>query len=112
MKKKIILKRVFHRDRWRILISFKYDGELGSLVKQIYGHAYSSTYNSWYTDDNEETLKQILKTFRDIADIDISGLAQKPIGSTSKAETTNLDVSTIGSRLVTNCGTGYLERRR
>jgi integrase len=95
MKKKIILKRVFHRDRWRILISFKYDGELGALVKQIYGRSYSSSYKSWYADDNEETLKQILKKFRDIADIDISGLTQKPIGSTSEVEAPDLGVSTM-----------------
>ena len=50
IKKKIILKRVFHRDKWCILISFKYDGELAALVKQIYGHSYSSTYNSWCAD--------------------------------------------------------------
>ena len=94
MKKKIILKRVFHRDKWRILISFKYDGELSVLVKQIYSHNYSSTYNSWYADDNEETLKQILRIFRDIADIDISGLTQKTIVGTS-ADMPNLGVSAI-----------------
>lgn len=93
MKKKIILKRVFHRDKWRILISFKYDGELSALVKQIYSHNYSSTYNSWYADDNEETLKQILRIFRDIADIDISGLTQKTIVGTS-ADMPNLEFVT------------------
>ena len=95
MKKKIILKRMFHRDKWRILISFKYDGELSALVKKIYSHSYSSTYNSWYADDNEETLKQILRIFRDIADIDISGLAQKHKGGTSEAETANLGASAM-----------------
>ena len=93
MKKKIILKRVFHRNKWRILISFKYDGELSALVKQIYSHNYSSTYNSWYADDNEETLKQILRIFRDIADIDISGLTQKTIVGTS-ADMPNLEFFT------------------
>ena len=93
MKKKIILKRVFHRDKWRILISFKYDGELSALVKQIYSHNYSRTYNSWYADDNEETLKQILRIFRDIADIDISGLTQKTIVGTS-ADMPNLEFVT------------------
>jgi integrase/recombinase XerD len=78
MKKKIILKRVFHRDKWRILISFNYDKGLAALVRQINGNSYSATYKNWYVDDNEETLKQILLVFKDRADIDISMLTQKP----------------------------------
>jgi vacuolar-type H+-ATPase subunit F/Vma7 len=78
MKKKIILKRVFHRDKWRILISFNYDEDLAALVRQINGNSYSATYKNWYVDDNEETLKQILLVFKDRADIDISMLTQKP----------------------------------
>jgi hypothetical protein len=70
MKKKIILKRVFHHEKWRIMISFRYDEGLVSLVRQIKGNAYSATYKSWYADDTEETLKQILLVFRDKADID------------------------------------------
>jgi integrase/recombinase XerD len=95
MKKKIILKRLFHRDKWRILISFKYDGSLVSLVRQIDGNSYSATYKNWYVDDNEETLKQILIVFRDKADIDISGLTQKSEAGILKVETPNLGVSTI-----------------
>ncbi len=63
---------------WRILISFNYDESLVALVRQLNGNHYSSTYKSWYADDNEETLKQILLVFRDKADIDISTLTQKP----------------------------------
>jgi integrase/recombinase XerD len=77
MKKKIILKRLFHRGRWRILISFDYDNAMAALVRLIDGSRYSSTYKSWYADDNEETLRQILSVFRDEADIDISALTLK-----------------------------------
>jgi integrase/recombinase XerD len=79
MKKKIILKRVFHRDKWRIFISFNYDESFAALVKQIKSNCYSATYNNWYVDDNEETLKQILAIFRDKAEIDISALTQEPV---------------------------------
>jgi integrase/recombinase XerD len=78
MKKKIILKRVFHRDKWRILISFNYDESLVSLVKQINNCSFSATFKSWYTDDTEESLKQILHLFRDKAEIDISALTKEP----------------------------------
>jgi hypothetical protein len=78
MKKRIILKRVFHRDKWRILISFNYDESLVSLVKQINNCSFSATFKSWYTDDTEESLKQILHLFRDKAEIDISALTKEP----------------------------------
>jgi integrase/recombinase XerD len=92
MKKMIILKRVFHRDKWRILIQFNYDESLAALVKQINGCSYSATYKNWYVDDNEEKLKQIIHIFRDKADIDISALAKKPAAGIN-IETPNLDVS-------------------
>ncbi len=76
MKKKIILKRVFHRYKWRILISYNYDESLTGFIRQIGGIRYSNTYKAWYADDNEETLKQILMVLRDKADLDISALTQ------------------------------------
>jgi integrase/recombinase XerD len=93
MKKKIILKRVFHRDKWRILISFKYDESLVALVRQIKGNRYSDTYKSWYVDDNEETLKLIFIVFRDKAEIDISALAQKHETELSKTREDSKPVS-------------------
>jgi len=74
MKKKVILKRVFHRGKWRILISFAIDSSLSGLVRQVEGSRYSNTHKSWYGDDNEETLKQVFMIFRDKVDIDISEL--------------------------------------
>jgi integrase/recombinase XerD len=75
MKKKIILKRLFHRGKWRILISFAYDESLSVLVRKISGSRYSGSHTSWYTDDTEECLKEILTVFRDRAEIDISELS-------------------------------------
>jgi integrase/recombinase XerD len=86
MKKKIFLKRLFHRDMWRILISFKYDEELSGIIRQINGIRYSDTYKCWYADDNEETLKRILQVFRETADVDISELVQNREKSASKIQ--------------------------
>lgn len=91
MKKKIILKRVFHRDKWRILISFIYDGSLTGMIKQIDGSRYSDSYKAWYVDDDEEKLKQILMTFRDTADIDISGLTKSAKYDISKSAEEEMD---------------------
>ena len=78
MKKKIILKRVFHRDKWRLFFVIDWDESIVSVIRKINGHAYSKTRKYWYADDNEETLKQILHAFSDMADIDISSLTHKP----------------------------------
>jgi integrase/recombinase XerD len=95
MEKKIILKRVFHRDKRRILISFNYDESLAALVKQIYGNCYSATYKNWYVDDNEETLKKILQVFRDKADIDISAISQGKEEKALKAPEESSGISSL-----------------
>jgi integrase/recombinase XerD len=80
MKKKIVLKRLFHRGHWRFVFVFAtgYDEGLVSIIRTIKGNNYSITNKCWYADDDETTLKQILKAFRDIADLDISSLTHKP----------------------------------
>ncbi|MCX6254718.1 MAG: tyrosine-type recombinase/integrase [Bacteroidia bacterium] len=82
MKKKIILKRIFHRNGWRYAIIFDYDKNLTELVRTVNNVTWSQTNKCWYAGDDEETLKQILAVFRESADIDISaivsGESQKP----------------------------------
>lgn len=73
----MVLKRIFHRDRWRIAIIFDFDELLKSKVKSVKGCTWSATHGCYYIDDSEDNLKLILKTFRDIADIDISALTWK-----------------------------------
>jgi integrase/recombinase XerD len=75
MKKKVILKRIFHRNEWRLAVIFEYDKNLDSLVRSIYGIKWSQSNKCWYVGDDESTLKQILAVFRESADIDISGIA-------------------------------------
>jgi len=74
MKKKIILKRIFHRNKWSYAIIFDYDSKLIGLVKLIDGTKWSHTHECWYADCNESVLKQILTVFRECADIDISSI--------------------------------------
>ncbi len=74
MKKKIFLKRIFHRNEWRYAIVFKYDKELTELVKSVRNAAWSQSNACWYAGSDEVTLKQILTLFRESADIDISAI--------------------------------------
>lgn len=77
MKKKVTLKRLFHRDKMRIGIFFDYDEKLKSVVRSIPGSLFSGSNSCFYVDDSEENLKIILKAFRDIAEVDISHLTKK-----------------------------------
>jgi hypothetical protein len=77
MKKKVTLKRIFHRDKWCIGLFFDFDEKLKELVRSIPGSVYSSTYRCFYVTDSEENLKLILKTLKDAANIDISFLVSR-----------------------------------
>ncbi len=81
MKKKITLKRIFHRDNWRIAIFFDFDEKLKSIVRSIAGSKYSNTNRCFYVDDTEENLKLILGAMREFADIDIAALSRGKEGS-------------------------------
>ena len=77
MKKKVTLKRLFHRDKMRIGIFFDYDEKLKSVVRSIPGSLFSGSNSCFYVDDSEENLKIVLKAFRDVAEVDISHLTKK-----------------------------------
>jgi integrase/recombinase XerD len=75
--KKVILKRVIHRDELRIAIVFDYDKELLSIVKGISEARFSNTNKFWYVDDSEEKLREVLETLRDKVEVDISGISYR-----------------------------------
>jgi integrase/recombinase XerD len=77
MGKKVTLRRLLHREKWRIAMFFDYDESLKSKVKSISGAVYSATLRCFYVDDTEENLKLILKSLRDVADVDITALTKK-----------------------------------
>ncbi len=86
MKKKIVLRRIFHRERWRYGMFFSYDPGLASVVKKVPGSCYSNTYRCWYVDDNEDNLKQMLNFLRKHADVDITGILPSSGNDTQKAD--------------------------
>ena len=95
MKKKIILKRIYHRDAWRYTIIFDYDNKLTDLVKSVNNATWSQNNKCWYAGVDEKTLKQILTVFRDSADIDISAIVteekEKPATESSSIKTETSD---------------------
>lgn len=75
--KKLILKRILHRQRWRYAMYFDYDPELSKIAGGIENAHFSNTHKCWYADASEDVLRSILQTFRSRADIDISAISFK-----------------------------------
>lgn len=74
---KIIIKRIVHRNDRRLAILFNYDPLLISIVRKLTGAAYSGTFKCFHVDDTEEMLREILDSFRNKAEVDISLIANR-----------------------------------
>ncbi len=95
MKKNVVLKRIFHRDKWCIGIFFDFDEKLKQLVRSIPGTLYSGTCRCFYVNDSEENLKLILKTLKDSANLDISFLVSREgISKNAEAESDTGEIKT------------------
>ncbi|MDD3722705.1 MAG: tyrosine-type recombinase/integrase [Lutibacter sp.] len=60
----LLLKKVVHRKKVRLLLVFRYDDFVISKIKKIEGYAWSQTLRGWYTDytvENIDFIKQTLK---------------------------------------------------
>lgn len=77
MKNKVVLKRIFHRDRSRIGIFFDFEEKLKRIISSVPGSVYSSTFRCYYVDDSEDNLKMVLLALKDNAETDISAISWK-----------------------------------
>lgn len=75
MKRKVFLKRFYHRDKLRIGIHFVYDERLIAAVKAMGNVTYSKTNTCFYLDDTEDNIRLILRSLKDIADVDIVAIS-------------------------------------
>ncbi len=60
----LLLKKVFHRKKVRLLLVFPYDDFIISKIRKTAGYAWSKTLRGWYTDyttENIDFIKQTLK---------------------------------------------------
>ena len=58
----IILKEIFHREKYQIGAFFPYNAALVKLCKEA-GMAYSNTYKCWYAENTRENYFKIKNTF-------------------------------------------------
>lgn len=60
----LLLKKVVHRKKVRLLLVFRYDDFVISKIKKIEGYAWSQTLRGWYTDYTLENIDFIKKTLK------------------------------------------------
>ena len=73
----IILEQKTHRKNNQLLIKFDYDETLISLIRSVNGASWSKSLKAWYLINTAENLAIILKLFKGITKIDLSGISKK-----------------------------------
>jgi site-specific recombinase XerD len=61
----IVIKKIWHRDAFRIGVFFPYDGKKVAVIKSI-GGAFSKTFGCWYLDYDAVSYQKIKSSFDDI----------------------------------------------
>jgi len=72
--KTILLKPVNHRGAERLLVIFPYDAQLISLIRNVEGVTFSSTFKSWHVPNDGQTLDELFRLFKGTAWVDCSQL--------------------------------------
>lgn len=60
----VLLKKVKHRNKVRLLLLFAYDDLIISKIRKIDGYFWSQTLRGWYTDFTEENIQFIKETLK------------------------------------------------
>ena len=73
----IVVKKIWHRDAYRIAVFFGYDSEKIRIVKTI-GGKYSKTQSCWYFDYSADAYRELKKHFTDLSIENPKELQQTP----------------------------------
>jgi len=60
----VLLKKVKHRNKVRLLLVFVYDDLIIAKIRKIEGYLWSKTLRGWYTDFTEENMQFIKETLK------------------------------------------------
>src|SRR5690606_23840646 len=60
----VLLKKVKHRNKVRLLLVFAYNDFIISEIKKIDGYLWSKTLRGWYTDFTDENVNFIKQTLK------------------------------------------------
>ena len=64
IKPSLLLKKVLHRNKLRLLLIFPYNNAIISKVKNIEGYSWSQTLKGWYTNYNTKNIDFIKQTLK------------------------------------------------
>ena len=72
--KKVVSRRVLHRDEKRITLEFEKDDQIISLIKQVEGVRWSSTMRCWHMPDTKDNVDRIFQLLKGTAYYDYSAI--------------------------------------
>lgn len=72
--KKVVSRRVLHRDEKRITLEFEKDDQIISLIRQVEGVRWSSTMRCWHMPDTKDNVGRIFQLLKGNAYYDYSAI--------------------------------------
>ena len=108
----ITLSKKHHRNENQILIGFKYNATLITLVKQLSECRWSTKLKSWYIKNNPENLKLIFLVFKNSATINTSQLAFKTPNEAKSFPKKRVRILNAENKNILNTFYKYLKGKR
>ena len=72
----IYLEQQVHRNSSKLLIKFKFDNGLISIIRSISGATWSKTLAAWYLENTKENYDKVITTFKGITIINSSKISK------------------------------------
>lgn len=72
----IYLEQKVHRNSLKLLIKFKFDNGLISLIRDISGATWSKTLATWYIENTKENYDKVITTFKEVTTINASKISK------------------------------------
>ena len=72
----IYLEQKVHRNSLKLLIKFKFDNGLISLIRTISGVTWSKTLATWYLENTKENYDKVITTFKEVTTINSSKISK------------------------------------
>tara|TARA_R110001606_G_scaffold354966_1_gene505725 strand:- start:449 stop:1612 length:1164 start_codon:yes stop_codon:yes gene_type:complete len=72
----IYLEQQVHRNSLKLLIKFKFDNGLISLIRTISGVTWSKTLATWYLENTKENYDKVITTFKEVTTINSSKISK------------------------------------
>ena len=72
----IYLEQQVHRNSSKLLIKFKFDNGLISIIRSISGATWSKTLAAWHVENTKENYDKVITTFKEVTTINVSKISK------------------------------------